>query len=154
MIIFFFVQFILKNANDNVPFGSNAMSAQIFQYAPVLIALAAAPLIYKGYELFKGKEGSGKFLIIMFTGFFVTEIAILLGFIFSLVLVVSEYDVSNIFALVFRFLRPSEGYITFRRAFYIYLVVGGILSFVSLIFPFSSKKEQDKANASTFDKLD
>lgn len=152
---FFFIQFILNNSSSssNIPFEDVKMSLTILQYAPVLLALCACPLCYAGYELFKGKKGTGKFLIILFTSIVATLIGTFLGFICSLTMVATDQSLSELFKLVTTLLKPTNGYKSFRSAFYVYIAIGLVLSIVSMAFKFANKKEQEEANATTIEKL-
>lgn len=154
---FFFIQFILNNASSsssNIPFEDVTMSLTILQYAPVLLALCACPLCYTGYELFKGKKGTGKFLIVLFTSLIATLVGTFLGFVISLTMVATDQSLKELFELVATLLKPTNGYKAFRSAFYVYIAVGVILSIISMLFKFSNKKELEEANATTIEKLD
>ena len=154
--VFYFAQFLMGSisGSSDIPFENVSMSIRIFQYIPCLTALAASPLINIGYESFRGKQGNGKFLIILFTCIITTLIGIISGFTISLTLAGSTLSLKELFKLVFELIVPSAGYKSFRSAFYIYIFLGVALSLVSLLFTFTKKKEVDKANTSTFEKLE
>ncbi len=156
IVAFIFFQFISSNISSDTtyPFADASMGAQIFQYIPSLIAMSASPLISLGYDLFKGKKGTGKFFAVMPFAIVMSIIGTFLGFGIALATVYAgQLSVGTIFKTIFTLLLDSS-YKSFRIGFFIYELIAILLSSFSLIFNFTSKKEQADANASTFEKLE
>jgi hypothetical protein len=149
IVVFFLVQFILNNMES----GS---FARVFQYAPVLVALTACPIIYAGYDAFKGRKGTYKHLIILWTVIISTLLGTFLGFVASLLLLGTGSSFLELMELVGRLIscKDINGFQTFRWGFYVYIVVGLGLSILSMVFKFSGKEEMAEANSATFEKLD
>ena len=149
VVSFFLVQFILNYTTD-VNF------ARIFQYAPVVAALAACPIITAGYDNFKGRKGTHKYLIILWTVIITTLIGTFLGFVASLLLLDTGNSFIELLELVSKLItcKDINGVQSFRWGFYIYMVVAIGLASLSMVFKFSGKKEMEEANSSTFEKLD
>lgn len=151
MGLFFFVQFILENVKD-----SNDSFVLIFQYAPVLVALLACPIIYAGYDLFKGKKGTTKYLIILWTVIITTILGTFFGFVASLLVIGTDHSFLELLELVGNLItcKDIKGSTSFRWGFYIYIIVALGLAILSMVFKFSGKEEMEEANSSTFEKLD
>lgn len=150
IVSFFFVQFILNNAETNDSF------VTIFQYFPVIAALLACPIVYAGYDKFKGKKGPYKYIIILWTVIITTIVGTFLGFVTSLLLVADSFTLVELFELVGKLItcKDINGSTSFRFGFYIYIFVALGLSILSMVFKFSGKAEMDEANSNTFEKLD
>lgn len=150
ILSFFFMQFILKNADSEDGF------VAIFQYVPVLSALSACPLIYYGYDLFKGKKGTSKYLIILITVIVTTLFGTFFGFVFSLLILDTGNSFVELLDLVKKLIAAEEitGSVNFRWGFYLYIFVALGLSILSMVFKFSGKNEMEEANSNTFEKLD
>ncbi len=149
IILFFFMQFILINSNNNT-------NVVVFQYLPVLAALSACPIIYTGYDTFKGKKGTTKYIIILWVVIISTLLGTFLGFVASLLVLDTGNSFIELLQLIGRLItcKDVSGYPTFRWGFYLYIVIALGLSILSMVFKFSGKKEMDEANSSTFEKLD
>ena len=150
ILSFFFMQFILDNADS----GDNFVT--IFQYLPVLVALSACPIIYAGYDKFKGKKGTHKHLIILWSCLIFTLVGTFFGFVASLLLLDTGSTFVELLELVGRLIscKDINGIQSFRWGFYLYIVIALGLACLSMVFKFSGKSEMDEANASTFEKLD
>lgn len=148
--VFFFVQFILNNADTSDSF------VTIFQYFPVLTALLACPIIYAGYDRFKGKKGTHKYIIVFCSVIITTLVGTFLGFVASLILVADYYTMKELFELVGKLIacKDINGSTSFRIGFYLYIIVALGLACLSMVFKFSGKKEMEEANSTTFEKLD
>lgn len=146
---FFLVQFILNYTKDR-------NFAMIFQYAPVIAALSACPIISAGYESFKGRKGTHKYLIILWTVILTTLIGTFLGFVASLLLLDTGNSFVELLELVSKLItcKDINGVQSFRWGFYVYMVVAVGLASLSMVFKFSGKKEMEEANSATFEKLD
>ncbi len=149
IILFFFMQFILIHSDS----GTNVA---IFQYLPVLAALSACPIIYTGYDAFKGKKGTTKYIIILWVVIISTLLGTFLGFVASLLVLDTGNSFIELLQLIGRLItcKDVSGYPTFRWGFYLYIVIALGLAILSMVFKFSGKKEMDEANSSTFEKLD
>ncbi|MDY2888309.1 MAG: hypothetical protein SOU19_01945 [Candidatus Caccosoma sp.] len=149
IILFFFMQFILIHSDS----GTNVA---IFQYLPVLAALSACPIIYTGYDTFKGKKGTTKYIIILWVVIISTLLGTFLGFVASLLVLDTGNSFIELLQLIGRLItcKDVSGYPTFRWGFYLYIVIALGLAILSMVFKFSGKKEMDEANSSTFEKLD
>lgn len=147
---FFFVQFILNNAADDDNF------VLILQYFPVLAALLACPIIYYGYDVFKGPKGTYKYIIVLWTVLITTLLGTFLGFVASLLLVADDVSFIELLELVGRLItcKDINGSTSFRLMFYLYIIIAMGLSVLSMVFKFSGKSEMDEANSNTFEKLD
>ena len=150
---FCFIQFIINNNTTNSKF------IMVFQYAPVLLSLAACPIIYKGYDLFKGTKGTTKYIVILWTVIITTILGTFFGFVVSLLIVVKNVDFFELADLVIRLITckdidATSSTASFRWLFYLYIIVGLGLSILSMVFKFSGKEEMDEANSGTFEKLD
>ena len=143
------MQFILINSNNNT-------NVVVFQYLPVLAALSACPIIYTGYDTFKGKKGTTKYIIILWVVIISTLLGTFLGFVASLLVLDTGNSFIELLQLIGRLItcKDVSGYPTFRWGFYLYIVIALGLSILSMVFKFSGKKEMDEANSSTFEKLD
>lgn len=146
ILLFFFVQFILENseAGDSFVF--------IFQYAPVLAALLACPIIYTGYDRFKGTKGTSKYIIILWTVIITTLLGTIFGFVASLLVLNTGLNFIDLLKLVVELIKGNNQ--QFRWGFYVYIVVALGLAILSMVFKFSGKKEMEEANSSTFEKLE
>lgn len=149
IILFFFMQFILIHSDS----GTNVA---IFQYLPVLAALSACPIVYTGYDTFKGKKGTTKYIIILWVVIISTLLGTFLGFVASLLVLDTGNSFIELLQLIGRLItcKDVSGYPTFRWGFYLYIVIALGLAILSMVFKFSGKKEMDEANSSTFEKLD
>ena len=149
VVSFFFVQFILNNMTDK-------NFAMIFQYAPVIAALTACPIITAGYDNFKGRKGTHKYLIILWTVIITTLLGTFLGFVSSLLLLDTGNSFVELLELVTKLItcKDINGVQSFRWGFYVYMVVAVGLASLSMVFKFSGKKEMEEANSATFEKLD
>ncbi len=149
-VLFFFVQFILTNSNSDNSF------VIIFQYLPVLAALSACPIIYTGYDRFKGKKGTTKYIIILWTVIISTLLGTFFGFVASLLVLDTGNSFIDLLKLVGQLItcKDIKGSTSFRWGFYVYIVVALGLSILSMVFKFSGKEEMEEANSSTFEKLD
>lgn len=152
MGLFFLVQFILEHSEADDSF------VTIFQYSPVLVSLIACPLICTGYDLFKGKKGTTKYIIILWTVIITTILGTFFGFVASLLVLNTGNSFLELLELVGRLIRCEDinpnSSSNFRWGFYIYIVVALILANLSMFFKFSGKKENDEANSNTFEKLE
>lgn len=149
IVSFFFVQFILNNITD----GNFAM---IFQYAPVIAALSACPIVTAGYDAFKGRKGTHKYLIILWVVIISTLVGTFFGFVASLLLLDTGNSFLELLELVGKLItcKDINGVQSFRWGFYVYMVVAVGLASLSMVFKFSGKKEMEEANSDTFEKLD
>lgn len=150
IVSFFFVQFVLENAES----GDNFII--IFQYAPVLMALFACPLIYKGYDNFKGTKGTTKYIIILWTVIITTLLGTFFGFVASLLVLDTGNSFEDLLKLVVQLItcKDIKGSTSFRWGFYLYIIIALGLSILSMVFKFSGKEEMEEANSGTFEKLD
>lgn len=150
IVSFFFVQFILENAESDDNF------IILFQYAPVLMALFACPLIYKGYDIFKGTKGTTKYIIILWTVIITTLLGTFFGFVASLLVLDTGISFEELLKLVVRLItcKDIKGSTSFRWGFYLYIIIALGLSILSMVFKFSGKEEMEEANSGTFEKLD
>ena len=149
IVSFFLVQFILNYTKDQ-------NFAMIFQYSPVIAALTACPVITAGYDNFKGRKGTSKYLIILWTVIITTLVGTFLGFVASLLLLDTGNSFIELLELVTKLItcKDINGVQSFRWGFYVYMVVAVGLASLSMVFKFSGKKEMEEANSSTFEKLD
>ncbi len=150
IVLFFFVQFILTNSDSDNSF------VIIFQYLPVLAALSACPIIYTGYDRFKGKKGTSKYIIILWMVIITTLLGTFFGFVASLLVLDTGNSFVDLLKLVGELIacKDIKGSTSFRWGFYVYIVVALGLAILSMVFKFSGKEEMEEANSSTFEKLD
>ena len=148
--LFCFIQFIINNNST----GGNFVL--LLQYAPVLACLAACPLIYAGYDAFKGAKGTSKYIIILWSVIISTLFGTFFGFVVSLLVAVPGVSFLELLKLVGLLItgQGGVGSTDFRWGFYVYIVVGMLLSILSMVFKFSGKQAMDEANQGTFEKLD
>ena len=149
IILFFFMQFILMHSESDT-------NVAIFQYLPVLAALSACPIVYTGYDTFKGKKGTTKYIIILWVVIISTLLGTFLGFVASLLVLDTGNSFIELLQLIGKLItcKDVSGYPTFRWGFYLYIVIALGLAILSMVFKFSGKKEMDEANSNTFEKLD
>ena len=146
IVVFVFTQLVIMNAEEDDSF------VRILQYFPVLMALLACPLIYKGYDIFKGKKGTTKYIIILWTVIISTFIGTFFGFVTSLLTVVKDQTVLDLAKLVIQLITGS--YQRFRWGFYLYIIISEGFAILSMVFKFSGKEEMEKASENTFEKLE
>ncbi|MCI5745314.1 MAG: hypothetical protein MR270_03430 [Erysipelotrichaceae bacterium] len=152
MVSFFFVQFILENSSS-----ADNSFILIFQYAPVLVALFACPIVYAGYDIFKGRKGTGKYIIILWVVIISTLLGTFFGFVSSLLVLGTGNTFLELLKLVGQLITCKDisgSTRSFRWGFYIYIIFALILAILSMVFKFSNKKEMEEANNDTFEKLD
>lgn len=149
ILSFFFVQFILNNSQNND-------FVVILQYLPVLFGLAACPIIYSGYETFKGRKGTYKYIIILVCVLISTLLGTFFGFVSSLLLLDTGNTFLELLELVGKLIscKDIQGSTSFRWGFYLYIVIAMGLAILSMVFKFSGKSEMEEANSNTFEKLD
>lgn len=149
IVSFFFTQFVLE-------YTSADSFVLLFQYLPVLVALIACPLIYRGYDRFKGQKGTGKYIIILWTVIITTLIGTFFGFVASLLMLKTGNTFLELLELVGKLItcKDINGSRSFRYGFYIYIVIALGLAILSMVFKFSGKEEMEEASSSTFEKLD
>ena len=140
----------VKISDDDRGEGDNFV--RILQYAPGLAALGACPLIYAGYDAFKGKKGTTKYIIILWTVIISTLLGTFFGFVASLLTLETGKSFVELVKLVLQLL--SGSYQRFRWGFYIYIFASEGFAILSMVFKFSGKEEMDKANKNTFEKLE
>ena len=150
ILSFFFMQFILQNSKSDDKF------VILFQYVPVLAALSACPLVYKGYDIFKGKKGTTKYIIILWVVIITTLLGTFFGFVASLLLLNTGNTFLELLELVGRLIAAKDiaGSTNFRWGFYLYIFIAMGLAILSMVFKFSGKSEMEEANSNTFEKLD
>ena len=148
--LFCFIQFVISNNTT----GGNFIL--LLQYAPVLVCLAACPLIYAGYDAFKGTKGTTKYIVILWCVIISTLLGTFFGFVVSLLIAVPGVSFIELLELVGQLItcKDISGSTSFRWGFYVYIVVGMLLSILSMVFKFSGKQAMDEANQGTFEKLD
>lgn len=149
ILSFFFIQFILNNSSGDD-------FVVILQYLPVLFGLAACPIIYAGYERFKGRKGTYKYIIILICVIVSTLLGTFFGFVASLLLLNTGNSFLELLELVGKLIscKDIQGSTSFRWGFYLYIIIALGLSILSMVFKFSGKSEMDEANSNTFEKLD
>lgn len=150
ILSFFFMQFVLQNADTEDRF------VILFQYVPVLVALSACPIVYAGYDIFKGKKGTTKYIIILWVVIISTILGTFFGFVSSLLLLNTGNSFVELLELVGKLIAAKDiaGSTSFRWGFYLYIVIALCLSILSMVFKFSGKSEMEEANSNTFEKLD
>lgn len=150
ILSFFFIQFILKNADTSDGF------LMVIQYLPSLVAFAGPPLIAYGYDKFKGTRGATKYVTTMWVTIIMTLLGTFFGFVASLLLVVDDISFIELLNLVGNLITCKEinGSISFRWGFYLYILISIVFAIISLAIKFSGKKEIEEAESTTFEKLD
>lgn len=150
ILSFFFIQFILANVDNTNAF------VLILQYLPSLVAFAGAPIISKGYDVFKGPKGSTKYIVVFWFNIITTLLGTFFGFVASLLLVTDNITFVELLKLVGNLITCKEiqGSQSFRWGFYLYIIIALIFAVLSMVITFSTKKEREAAESKTFDKLD
>ena len=120
------------------------------------MALFACPLIYKGYDTFKGTKGTVKYIIILWTVIITTLLGTFFGFVASLLVLDTGISFEELLKLVVQLItcKDIKCSTSFRWGFYLYIIIALGLSILSMVFKFSGKEEMEEANSGTFEKLD
>lgn len=139
----------LSNAN-NTPEG---ISQNAFQYLPLFFCLGSVPFIAKGYEVFKGKQGTHKYLIVLLFSFISSLISVVLGIFLSFILVATGKEGMSIIELFKKVFEILYIYNSTRFMLFLSLILSIVLTAISIIFKFGSYKELKEAESETIEKL-
>ena len=131
---------------------AEGISQNAFQYLPLLLTLASVPLICYGYEVFGGKIGTHKYLIVLLFSFISSLIGVVFGVFLSFIMVIdtSGWEFWELFKAVFETL-----YIYKSTQLMLFLSIGIslLLTAISIAFKFGSYKEIKESEKETIEKL-